>query len=233
MDLHMYPLNLKSRIAALAFLSAFGAALISTAAAQTEFTPPSGKGRAVVAVSGAMGAGAYTPAARKLAAMGYDVFLLNGNDMVGDQGAGLKAAIDKAQQSAHAVPGKVGAVGFSLGGGQVLGYAPSWPDQVAVVVVMYPLTRVYKDLAATVNRIKVPVLMFAGESDDFRDCCRIETARQIGTLAAASQIPLELVTYPGVGHDFIIEGRTFNAAAAQDAWAKTESKLKQFLSDQP
>ncbi len=46
-----------------------------------------------------MGSSAYTPAAKKLASMGYDVFLLNGNDMVGDKGVGLKAAIDKAQQS--------------------------------------------------------------------------------------------------------------------------------------
>lgn len=125
----------------LAFLAACGAVLGSVALAQTEFTPPSGKGRAVVAVSGAMGTGAYVPAAKKLAAMGYDVFLLNGNDMVGDKGVGLKSAIDKAQQSPHALAGKVGAVGFSLGGGQVLGYAPSWPDQVGIGQPDPPRTR--------------------------------------------------------------------------------------------
>lgn len=208
--------------------------LAGVSQAQMEFAPPSGKGRAVVAVSGALGTKAYEPAAKRLAAMGYDVFLLNGNDMVGDKGVGLKAAIDKAQQSPNALPGKVGAIGFSLGGGQVLGYAPAWSDQVAVVVVMYPLTRVYKDISATVNRIKVPVLMFAGEADTFKDCCRIETARAIAAAASANQIPLELVTYPGVGHDFIVEGMgTYNAQAAADAWAKTEAKLKQYLKDQP
>ena len=211
------------------------ALLIAAASqAQTEFAPPSGKGRAVVAVSGALGAHAYEAAAKKLAAMGYDVFLLNGNDMVGDKGVGLKAAIDKAQQSPNALPGKVGAIGFSLGGGQVLGYAPAWSDQVAVVVVMYPLTRVYKDISATVMRIKVPVLMFAGEADTFKDCCRIETARAIGAAASANQIPLELITYPGVGHDFIVEGMgTYNAQAAADAWGKTEAMLKKYLQDQP
>jgi pimeloyl-ACP methyl ester carboxylesterase len=211
-----------------------GAAFASNASAQMEFTPPAGKGRAVVADSGALGAGPYESAAKKLAAMGYDVFLLDGNNMVGDKGVGLKAAIDKAQQSPHALPGKVGVVGFSLGGGQVLGYAPSWPDQVAVVVVMYPLTRVFKDVTATVNRIKVPVLMFAGEADTFKDCCLIETARAIQAAANANQIPLELVTYPGVGHDFIIDRMgTYNAKAAADAWARTEAKLKQYLSDPP
>lgn len=219
--------------ALMTLLATAGLAASSISIAQVEFTPPSGKGRAIVAVSGAMGAGAYTPAAKKLASLGYDVFLLNGNDLVGDQGVGLKAAIGKALQSPHALPGKVGAVGFSLGGGQVLGYAPSWPDQVAVVVVMYPLTSVFKDVSATVKRIKVPVLMFAGEADDFKNCCHIETARAIAAAANANQIPLELVTYPGVGHDFIVEGRTYNAKAAADAWAKTEAKLKQYLGDQP
>lgn len=214
-------------------LAIIAMALSSTIFAQEEFAPPSGKGRAVVAVSGALGARAYQPAAKKLAAMGYDVFLLDGNKLVGDNGVGLKAAIDKAPQSPHALPGKVGAVGFSLGGGQVLGYAPSWSDQVAVVVVFYPLTRVFKNVSATVNRIKVPVLMFAGEADDFKNCCSIDTARAIAAAASANQIPLELVTYPGVGHDFIVEGRTYNAQAATDAWTKAEAKLKQYLDAPP
>jgi len=196
-------------------------------------TPPGGKGRAIVAVSGAMGAGAYEPAARKLAGFGYDVFLVDGNSLIGDQGVGLKAAVAKAQQSANALPGKVGVVGFSLGGGQVLGYASRWPDRVAVVVAMYPLTRLFKDIPATVGRIKVPVLMFAGEKDTFKDCCLIETARAIASSAAASNAPLELVTYPNVGHDFIVGGRYYDGKAATDAWTRTAAMLKQHLSDAP
>jgi dienelactone hydrolase len=206
---------------------------LGAARAQTEFTPPGGKGRAIVAVSGSMGARAYEPAARKLASFGYDVFLLDGNKMVGDQGVGLKAAVDEAQQSRNALPGKIGVVGFSLGGGQSLGYAPRWPDQVAVVVVMYPLTSVYKDINATVGRIKVPVLMFAGEKDTFKECCLIGTARAIASAAAALNAPLELVTYPNAGHDFIIEGSRYDASAAPDAWARTEAMLKKYLSDTP
>ena len=99
-------------------------AMAAASQAQMEFAPPSGKGRAVVAVSGALGAHAYEPAAKKIAAMGYDVFLLNGNDMVGDKGVGLKAAIDKALQSPNALPGKVGAVGFSLEVDRCLGMPP-------------------------------------------------------------------------------------------------------------
>jgi dienelactone hydrolase len=198
-----------------------------------EFTPPGGKGRVIVAVSGSMGAKAYEGPARKLASFGYDVILLDGNNMVGDHGAGLKAAIDKAPQSPNALPGKVGVVGFSLGGGQVLGYAPQWSDQVAVVVVMYPLTSVYKDIPAVVGRIKVPVLMFAGEKDTLKNCCLIETAKSIASAAAAVNAPFELVTYPNVGHDFVVEGMRYDAKAATDAWARTQTMLKQHLSDTP
>ncbi len=210
-----------------------GLSALPAARAQTEFPPPGGKGRAIVAVSGAMGARAYEPAARKLAGFGYDVFLLDGNALVGDQGVGLKAAIDKAPQSPNALPGKIGVVGFSLGGGQSLGYAPRWPDQVAVVVVMYPLTSVYKDIHAMVGRIGVPVLMFAGEKDTFKDCCLIGTARAIASAAAAMHAPLELVTYPNAGHDFVIEGSRYDASAAPDAWNRTEAMLKKYLSNSP
>ena len=207
--------------------------LFAGAQAQTEFTPPAGKGRVIVAVSGSMGAKAYEGPARKLASFGYDVFLLDGNNMVGDHGVGLKAAIDKAPQSPNALPGKIGVVGFSLGGGQVLGYAPQWSDQVAVAVVMYPLTSVYKDIPAVVGRIKVPVLMFAGEKDTLKNCCLIETARTIASAAAAINAPFELITYPNVGHDFVVEGSRYDAKAATDAWARTEAMLKQHLSDTP
>ena len=52
--------------------------------AQAEFEPPSGKGRVVVAVSGALGAGSYQLAAQQVARFGYDVFLVDVNEMMGD-----------------------------------------------------------------------------------------------------------------------------------------------------
>jgi dienelactone hydrolase len=211
-----------------------GLALFTSANAQSEFTPPAGKGRVIVAVSGALGDSAYEPAAKQLASLGYDVFLYDGNKFVGDQGVGIKAAINKAPQSPNALPGKIGVVGFSLGGGQVLGYAPQYADQVAVVVVMYPLTKVYKNINATVGRIKVPVLMLAGEDDHFdSNCCTIEAARAIASAAADIKAPLQLVTYPKVGHDFIVHGSHYDAKAAGDAWSRTEAMLKQYLSDSP
>src|ERR1700691_1063847 len=98
------------------FAAVLGLAFSATiATAQQEFTPPPGRGREGVAVSG-LDTSAYETAARKLAALGYDVFFVDGTKLVDDQGVGLKAAVDKARQSPNALPGKVGVVGFSLGG---------------------------------------------------------------------------------------------------------------------
>lgn len=218
------------RIAAVAVWLCASFLYLNSAAAQ-EFTPPQGKGHGVLVVSGAMGARRYEPTAKRIAAMGYDVLLLDSKDMIGDHGAGIRAGIDKLQHSANALSGKVGVVGFSLGGGQALAFAASQAGTVAVVVVMYPLTRLFTEhIPATVGRIQVPVLMLAGEDDSYKDCCRIETARAIGAATETAHVPLELVTYPGAGHDFIDESsRNYDAKSAADAWQRTEVKLKQYL----
>lgn len=221
-----------NRIAMFAVWICASCLYLNSVAAQ-EFTPSQGKGRGVLVVSGSMGARSYEFAAKRIAAMGYDVLLLDSKDMIGDHGAGIKAGIDKLQHSANVLPGKVGVVGFSLGGGQVLAFATSQQNTVAGVVVMYPLTRLFKDhIPAVVGRIQVPVLMLAGEADSYKDCCLIETARAIGAAAQAAHAPLELVTYPGDGHDFIDEdNRNYDAKTAADAWERTEAKLKQYLSN--
>lgn len=215
----------KTTISVLAF------AACAHAQAQTEFEPPSEKGRVVVAVSGSLGAGAYQLAARKLAQFGYDVFLVDGNTMIGDEGAALKATIEKAQQSPHARAGKAGVVGFSLGGGVVLNQATRWPDLVAVVIVMYPMTTTIKNPNGFVARFKVPILVLAGEKDSYRDCCRIETIREVAAAAAERKLPFELVSYPRADHDFIMGGRNYDAIAAPDAWERTGAKLAQYLAN--
>ena len=202
---------------------------MSGARAQAEFPPPQGKGPVVVVVSGQGGAARYQPAAQRVAQLGYDVILLDGNDMEGSRGQALKAAVQQAQKAAHGRPGKVGVVGFSLGGGEALAYASRWPDLVSVVVAWYPATSGIHDTTALVRGIKVPVLMFAGESDTYKNCCVIATARALGAAASAQHAPLELVTYPNTEHDFIFEGRQFNAAATSDSWQRARLTLEQYL----
>lgn len=201
------------------------------ARAQKEFPPPQGKGRIVVVASGASGPEHYETVSRAIAQLGYDVVLFDGNPMEGTRGAALKTAIDKAQQVPHGLPGKVGLVGFSLGGGISLGYGTLWPDQVAVDIVWYPATSPFKDIPGFVSRIKVPVLMFAGESDKYKDCCLIGTARAMADAAAAAKAPFELITYPKTDHDFVDGGSHYNATSYKDAFDRTAAKLKEFLSN--
>lgn len=67
------------------------------------------------------------------------------------------APIGQARKMPHALPGKVGLVGFSLGGGMALGYGPTvLSEQVAVVAAWYPMTSEFKDVPAYASRIRFP-----------------------------------------------------------------------------
>lgn len=198
------------------------------ARAQQEIPPPQGKGPVVVVVSGAMGAAHYLAPAQQIAALGYDVVLLDGNDMKGSQGQTLRAQVQAAQSAPHGTGGKVAVVGFSLGGGEALGYATRWPDLVSGIVAWYPLTTPIRDIPTFVSGIKVPVLMFAGGQDDYKGCCLIGTAQSLGAAATAQNIPLTLVTYPEAGHDFVLEGKDYDPAAAQDSWQRAKAALARY-----
>jgi len=201
----------------------------ASAHAQTEIPPPSGKGPVVVMVSGQSGAAHYQPKAQQVAALGYDVVLIDGNAMEGTHGAALHDAVMAAQNEPHGTPGKVAVVGFSLGGGEALAYATRWPDLVTGVIVWYPLTRTIQDPATLVAGIKVPVLMFAGEQDTYKNCCLIAKAQTIAAAATQQNIPLELVTYPDAGHEFNFPGDHYDAAADADSWQKATARLTQYF----
>lgn len=211
------------------------AALVCLAAsalvyAQQEFPPPQGKGRLVVVASGLSGPEHYTTVSRDIAALGYDVVLFDGSAMEHTHGDAVKAAITQAQQMPHALPGKVAVVGFSAGGGESLYYASQWPDLVAGLVVWYPATSFIKNVPGFVDRLQVPVLMFAGEKDHYRDgCCTADNARSIAAAAKAAGKPLDLYTYPKTDHDFVKDGAHYNAESYADALQRTAAKLKEYL----
>ncbi|MBS0320347.1 MAG: dienelactone hydrolase family protein [Proteobacteria bacterium] len=200
-----------------------------------EFVPKSGSGRVVVIVSGQSGMPGYRDTAQQIADAGFDVTLVDGNeywlkdthrawDMV-------KELITSAQAGPHALPGKAGVVGYSLGGGVVLTYAARMPSLVETVVAGYPLTSFIKDPADFVSKIKVPVLMFAGTADTYKDCCLIEKARALADAAKATSPPLlTLVEYNGVGHGFNLPtAARKDQASGQDALEKTIARLKEAL----
>jgi len=214
-------------VVAIGVLAGISAAPV--AQAQQEFPPPQGKGRVVVVVSGMSGPAHYETVTREIAQLGYDGVLFDGNAMEGTHGDALKTAIQQAQQMPHALPGKVAVVGFSLGGGLSLYYGTQWPDLVAGAVVWYPATTFIKDVPGFVSRLKVPVLMFAGEKDTFRGCCLVATARTLAKAAQGSSQPFELVTYPKTEHDFVKGGSHYNSDSYSDALQRTAAKLKEYL----
>jgi len=202
---------------------------------QQEFPPKSGNGRVVVLVSGQTGMPGYTMTAQQIADAGFDVVLVDGNEFWIKETSRawnmLKDVITRAQAGSHALPGKVGVVGYSLGGATAMTYAARMPEFVATVIVGYPYTAFIKDPADFVAKIKVPVQMFAGTADAYKDCCLIETARQLASAAKASSPPmLTLHEYDGVGHGFnLATAARKDQAAGQDAIERTIAQLKQAL----
>lgn len=217
------------RLAAVIMVMLAVNAVSPSAQAQKEIPPPQGKGRVVVVSSGQSGPDHYEKVAREIAKLGYDVVLFDGNTMLATHGDALKTAIEQAQQMPHALPGKVALVGFSLGGGISLAYGSRWPDQVAVDIVWYPATNVLTNIPGFIRLVKVPILMFAGESDTYRNCCLIGTARDLLAAATAAGKPFELFTYPKTEHDFVDGGSHYNPKSYKDAFDRTAAKLKEFL----
>jgi dienelactone hydrolase len=203
----------------------------STAAfAQQEFPPPQGKGPVVVVASGLSGPAHYITVARDIAALGYDAVLFDGSAMEHTQGQAVHAAILQAQQMPHALPGKVALAGFSAGGGESLYYATQWPDLVVGVIVWFPANSFIKNVPGFADRLQVPVLMFAGEKDHFRNnCCTADVARTLAAAAKAANKPFELYTYDKAEHDFVRGGANYNAAADADAFQKTSETLKRWF----
>jgi len=202
---------------------------LNLAVAQQEIPPPGGKGPVVAVISGQKGADFYQPPAQQIASLGYDVVLLDGNAMEGSHGQALHDAILQAQNAPHGQPGKVAVVGFSLGGGMALFYATQWPDLVNGIVVWYPLTAPISDPAAFVAKIKVPVLMFVGAQDNYKNCCLIGKANALAAAAAQANAPLTVITYNSAGHDFVFEGQDYDPVAAPDSWARAKAALAKYF----
>ena len=204
---------------------------VPCALAQQEYPPPQGNGHVVVLISGIAGPKHAKEFAQAIAALGYDVVVFDGNMLEGKRSEGIRSVIEQAKKMPHAVSGKVALIGLSLGGGLALAYGSLMPDDVLVDIVWYPATGFFQRLPGFAKFIKVPVLMFAGESDTYRDCCLISTARALAAAAAAAKAPFELVTYPDTGHDFIVGGSNYKQKSYEDAFDRTAARLKAAFSD--
>jgi dienelactone hydrolase len=198
--------------------------------AQQEFPPPQGMGRLVVVASGLSGPGQYKEVSADIAKLGYDVVLFDGNGEEHTEGKGVKRDIDKARTMLHALPGKVALVGFSLGGGMDLYYGTQLADDVAGIVVWFPANAFIKDVPGFVNRLQVPLVVFAGGKDHFRDnCCTADKDSTLQQAAKSAGKPFDLTVYPDANHDFSKGGNNYNAKDYADALQHTADALKMYL----
>jgi len=204
---------------------------------QEEFVPQSGQGRVVLVISGQTGMSGYRATAQQVADAGFDVVLVDGNDFwikdTRKAWTDLRAIITRAQAGPHALPGKVGVIGYSLGGGSALAYTARMPDLVAAVVAGYPLTAYIQDPADFVSKLKVPVQIYAGTADIYKNCCLIEKARALAEAAKATTPPiLTLHEYNGVGHGFNLPtAPRKDLAAGEDAMQRTLAEMKRALGE--
>ena len=202
--------------------------------AQREYLPKAGTGRVVIVISGQTGASNYTSIAQDFADAGYYTVLVDGNDFWTQGGSGnalLQGVIARAQASTHAVAGKVGVVGFALGGAAALAYAARMPKQVAAVVAMYPLTNFIQHPDDFVGKIKVPVLMLAGTADTYKSCCTIQMARALSEAAKNNSdvAPLFVLhEYEGAGHGFNMN-TSHHRALVSDSRDRAIAQLRQYL----
>lgn len=175
---------------------------------EEEYDPPSGRGPLVILLSGYDGPDCYKGYAASVAKLGYYAVLIDSSyfdkyEFIKSPTNGLRRIIEQAQSSPKALPGKALVIGFSMGGGIALTYAAGMPDLVSDIVAYYPKTIHIMDMNSFVAGFKLPILVLAGEKDNYVSCCMIETVRVMETAAKKrGGAPFELVVYPNAGHGF-------------------------------
>ena len=200
------------------------------AGAQQEFPPPQGKGRVVMVSSGISGPEHYRKISADIAKLGYDVVLVDSRKEEGTHGAAVKTDIAAALAMPHALPGKVALVGFSAGGGELMYYATQWPDQVAMVAVWFPANSFIKDRPGFATRLSVPLVVFAGGKDHYRnECCTASGDQALADEVHRANKMFDLTIYPEADHDFSRDGSHYNAKADADAFEKTAAALAKYF----
>lgn len=194
-----------------------------------EFAPKAGKGPGVLLISGQTGPEARRAFAKDLAAEGYYVLLVDGNEHFSRQKNGAQNFKDSVAQllaSPNVTSNKAAVVGFSMGGGGVLAHAISASDTVSGAVAIYPATFWIQNADAVAARIAVPLTMTAGGKDTYNNCCLIDKARELETAAKAKGKPFEMTVYPDAEHGYDLTGRYYRRDYTLDSWKRTIEALK-------
>jgi carboxymethylenebutenolidase len=143
------------------------------------------------------------------------------NDMTG--------AIDFIANHEAASGDAIGVTGFCMGGGLSLVLGTLRPDKVKAVVPYYGVLGYDDEGAPDWSRLDASVMGHYAESDDFFP---IAKATALFDHLKGLGKDVTLFTYPGTGHAFANDHNplgTYNEDAAQQAWGRTVTFLREKL----
>ena len=120
--------------------------------------------------------------------------------------------------------GKLGAVGFCMGG-QLALFAGTVNQNVGAVVDFYGI---HPNVKPDYGKLSGPVLGLFAEKDGF---VTPQTAREVDAAIKKAGKSSEIHIYPNVDHAFFNEDNTaaYNTAAADDAWRRTIAFFRQHV----
>jgi len=82
------------------------------------------------------------------------------------------------------------------------------------------------------GRLQVPLLVFAGDRDHFRNnCCTADKDRTLSDAAKSADRRFELITYPDADHDFVKDGAHYNPRDYDDAFRHMAERLKVYFAE--
>jgi len=139
----------------------------------------------------------------------------------------LKAAVKYVSSLPIVDKSKIASIGWCFGGGQSLQLALNSQDQPLAATILYYGTPLVIE-KSELSKIKWPVLGIFGDKD------QAIPLKQINQFKAALDeigITNEIHIYPGIGHAFANpSGDNYAPKETQDAWEKTLSFLKRYVS---
>ncbi len=203
-------------------------------------TPAAGKGPGVIVIQEWWGlVGHIKNVADRFAAAGFSALapdLYHGETASEPDAAGklfMALNIERAEKdlsgaakylAGHSSTGKLGAVGFCMGG-QLALFAGCTNPSVGPVVDFYGI---HPNVKPDYTRLSGPVLGLFAEKDAF---VTPQTARQVEADIKKAGKTVEIHIYPGVDHGFFNDDRpdVYHKASAEDAWRRTVDFFKQNL----
>lgn len=131
----------------------------------------------------------------------------------------LKAAMDFLSAQPGVDAGRLGAIGFCMGGSLAIAWSCT-DDRLKAIAPFYSMN------PRPIEAVKraCPVVGSYPERD-----LTTAAGKKLEEALSESKIPNDIKIYPGAGHSFFNAGRSFNPEAADDAWKRVLGFFSQHL----